>query len=128
YRVGPASPAVVTFARGVGEGALALIRLDGSASRTQEGQPLSLTATLDKPLADALELVFGYSGSAREGDDFTPVGRIEIPAGQTSLPLQVPTVQDDRVEPDHDLTVTLLPGPGYRIGSPSSWTTTIESD
>src|SRR5205814_1780278 len=73
YRVGPASQAVVTIARGVGEGALPLVRLDGSASRTQEGQPLSLTATLDKPLADALELVFGYSGSAREGDDFTPV-------------------------------------------------------
>lgn len=128
YRVGPASQAVVTIARGVGEGALPLIRLDGTASRVQEGQPLALTATLDKPVADALDLVIGYGGSAREGDDFTPIGRLEIAAGQTSAPLQVATVQDDRVEPNHDLVVSLLPGAGYRVGSPSSWTATIVSD
>ena len=128
YKLGTATQAVVTIARGVGDAARPLVRLDGSASRLEEGQPLALTVTLDQPLTDAIELQFGYGGSAQEGQDFTPLGRVDVPAGQTSVPLQLATVQDDRVEPDHDLVVSLVPSDIYRVGNPSSWTTTIVSD
>jgi multidrug efflux pump subunit AcrA (membrane-fusion protein) len=128
YRTGPASQAVVTISRDVGDLALPVLELHGSARKLDEGQPLALTVTLNQPLTESIQLQIGYSGSARQGEDFARLGRIDVPAGQTSIPLQVGTVEDQQVEPDHDLVVSLLPSGVYRLGDPTSWTATIVSD
>ena len=128
YRIGPASEAVITIARGIGDAALPLVQLQGSSSRLDEGQPLALTVTLDKALTEDLPLELSYGGTAREGSDYTRIARVDVPAGQTTVPLQLSTVQDDRVEADHDLIVSLASSVLYRVGVPASWKTTIVSD
>jgi hypothetical protein len=59
--------------------------------------------------------------------DYTvPAGTLVVPAGQTSLTVQIPTVTDNLVESDRVLTVSLASG-AYTIGSPSSASVTIPS-
>ena len=128
YRIGPAAIAVVTIAQAVGDAAVPTVRLRATSTSVQEGQPFPLVVSLDRPLTDELVLDLVYSGSAQEGQDYTPLGRVSVPAGQTSLALQVPTVQDDRVEPDRELVVALQAADRYRTASPSEGRTTIESD
>ena len=50
-----------------------------------------------------------------------------MPAGQTSVTVQIPTVTSNVVEPNKILTVSLAPSSSYAIGSPSSATVTITS-
>jgi hypothetical protein len=52
---------------------------------------------------------------------------VTVPAGQTALAVQIPTIADDTVEPNTVLQVSLAPGAGYRIGSPSQASAVITS-
>ena len=125
YRIGPNGQTVVTIA---GETALPVVRLQGSATKVQKGQPIPLTLTLSRPLAKDLTVPLAYSGTAREGDDYTTLGRVVVPAGQTSLSLQVPTVKDNRVQSDRELTISLVGATNYVLGEPSAATATIVAD
>jgi hypothetical protein len=128
YRVGPASTAVLTIARGAGADALPIVAVQPTATSIKEGQPFPLTVTLDRAMADDLVLDVHYGGTATAGDDYTPLRRVVVPAGQTTLALQVPTVQDDRVEPDDVLTVDVVPTATYLVGLAGGGSTVIESD
>ncbi|MCU1376650.1 MAG: putative peptidoglycan binding protein, partial [Actinomycetia bacterium] len=129
YRVGRAGAAVTTIASQPGAAGLPVVTLRPTATRVAEGQPFPLTVSLDHSLTEDLPITLTYGGTAVVGDDFTPVGgRFVVPAGQTSATLQVPTVQDARVEPDRVLSVALATSDRYRVGSPSSGAATVESD
>jgi hypothetical protein len=77
-------------------------------------------------------------GSATAGSDFTGLpagastGAITIPAGSgapgSAAALTITPTPDTVVEPDETVMITLLPGPGYTIGSRSLTTGTIEND
>jgi hypothetical protein len=105
------------------------VTLRPTATKVAEGQPLPLTVALDHSLTEDLPLHLVYGGTALLGDDYTPAGgRVVVPAGQTSVTIQVPTVQDAVVEPDRLLSVSLAAADGYRVGLPSAGAATIESD
>lgn len=127
YRVGPSSVAVVTITQATADSALPIVTLRPTATHVKEGVAVPATVSIDRPLVDDLVLLLTYTGTAVLGEDYAPLGRVVIPAGQTSLALQIPTVQDDRVEPDKVLTVGLTSG-RYLLGSPSTASITIESD
>jgi multidrug efflux pump subunit AcrA (membrane-fusion protein) len=129
YRLGRAAAAVVTIASVAGDAGLPVVTLRATGTKVAEGQPVPMTVALDHALTDDLGLHLVYGGTALVGDDYAPApGRVVVPAGQTSLSLQVPTVQDATVEPDRVLTVSLAADAAYRVGVPSSATATIESD
>ena len=69
-----------------------------------------------------LTIVLAYGGNAAAGHRLHAPGRhaSSIPPGQTSLPVQIPTVQDNVVESDRVLIVAVAPSPAYRIGSPNT--------
>jgi hypothetical protein len=70
-----------------------------------------------------------FSGTASDGIDYLrPAGRLVLPAGQSSMQVSVPTVQDDLVEPDEVVSVALAPSATYTVGNPSGGTVTIQSD
>lgn len=129
YRIGRTSTAVTTIDRAVGDAALPIVTLRPTATNVGEGQPIPISVSLSRAITDDLILSLVYGGTAGLGSDYAPAaGRVTVPKGQTSLALSIPTVQDDVVEADRTLTVTLASSPLYRIGSPDTGSVTIESD
>jgi hypothetical protein len=79
-------------------------------------------------MSSALTVDLSYSGTAVNGVDYTtPEGNLVVPAGQTSLEVQIPTVTDNLVESNRVLTVALAPSTTYAIGTPASASVTITS-
>jgi multidrug efflux pump subunit AcrA (membrane-fusion protein) len=129
YRVGRVGAAVITIAKRSGAVGLPIVTVRPTATRVAEGQPVPLSVSLDHSLTDDLPLHLVYGGTALLGGDYAPApGRVVVPAGQTSLAIQVPTVQDAVVEPDRVLSVTLAADDGYVVGGATGGVATIESD
>jgi hypothetical protein len=128
YRAASPSSAVITILGQTGAAALPVVTLQSAASHLVKGQPFAITIGLNKALGTSLTINLSYGGTAVLGSDYTlPGGAIIVPPGTTTLPVQVPTVQDDVVESARTLTVTLAASSAYRIGTPSAATVTIES-
>jgi subtilase family serine protease len=78
----------------------------------------ALTVYLDAP-----------TGTAEEGVDYlTLPAAVVIAAGAAAVPVPIVPVDDTRVEPNETVSLPLLGGPGYRVGTPASATVTITSD
>ncbi len=80
--------------------------ISGSASVT-EGQPASYTVTLTHPAQTPVTLNLSYSGTATNGEDFTGVATVTVPAGATSASFSVPTIDDKIAEPTEQFTVKI---------------------
>lgn len=68
-----------------------------------------------------------WSGTATNGLDyqFMP-GMIAVPGGDSVVIVR--TIDDAAVEPPETVTMKILPGGNYTVGTPSEQTATIESD
>jgi hypothetical protein len=72
---------------------------------------------------------FTVSGTATAGTDYNSLGTtVTIPAGATTAVKTVIPKQDTLVEPNETIKVTLAPGTGYTVGSPSNATVILRSD
>jgi multidrug efflux pump subunit AcrA (membrane-fusion protein) len=128
YSVGSQGSAVITITGVTGENAKPIVTLRSGATYLSKGEPYLVDISLDRALSQPLTIVLAYGGNAAQGSDFTlPAGKLVVPAGQTSLAVQIPTVQDNVVESNRVLIVALADNPHYRIGSPSSAQVTIKS-
>jgi multidrug efflux pump subunit AcrA (membrane-fusion protein) len=128
YSLGSVDAAVVTILGQTGAAALPQVTLQAESNYIVKGQPLPLVIGLSEALTTPLNISLTYGGTAREGYDYLPVaGQITIPPGQTSLPVQVPTVSDNSTEANTTLTVTLGSSGAYLVGSPSEVSTVITS-
>ncbi|MEQ1354344.1 MAG: hypothetical protein ABLT11_10020, partial [Candidatus Acidiferrum sp.] len=113
--------------------------VNNSNAYEQGSQPASITVS-STLLAGVggLPVQFQTSGSAippgSPGADYalsgnSGTGIVTIPAGATSATLVVtPTVDNDPTEFDETATITLQPGAGYFVGSPSAASITIHDD
>ena len=128
YSVGSPGIAVITIQGATGSAALPIVTLRSATTHLTKGQPYMVTLSLSQPLSVPLTVVLAYGGNAAQGTDFTlPGGNIVVPAGQTALPVTIPTVADKVVESDRVLIVALAAGSTYQIGSPNTASVTIES-
>ena len=77
-----------------------------------------------------LQIFLDYSGDAEDGEDYSPAaGALIIPAGTTSLPITIQTVNDDRVEPDKTADGrSSTSGQRYRVGDPDGGDVVIKSE
>jgi hypothetical protein len=125
YSVGSPGSAVVTIG---GAMSVPTATLTSATTYLQKGQPYVVSVGLNQAQSTPLTINLSYGGTAAPGIDYrVPAGTLVIPAGQTSLTVQVPTVTDNLVESDRTLTVSLASGTGYTIGTPSSASVTITS-
>ncbi|MBE3097070.1 MAG: lamin tail domain-containing protein, partial [Planctomycetes bacterium] len=87
----------------------------------------AFTLTRTGPTTQSLAVYYSITGTARTGDvgeDLT--GTAVIPAGQSSVAIDVTPVDDDLNEPDETVVLTILDGdPVYAIGGQASATVTI---
>jgi hypothetical protein len=125
YSIGSQGSTVITIS---GSHALPSLTLSSATTYLQKGQPYDVTVNLSQAVSSPVTVNLAYGGSAQRGTDYTvPGGSIVIPAGQSSVQVPVPTVTSNVVEPDRVLTVSLLPGSNYAVGSPASVSVTITS-
>jgi hypothetical protein len=115
YTLGSPNSATVTI---TDAGVKPRVSLIPGVGQVPEGTPATFTIGLDKPLNVPLQVFLDFGGTALIGDDFSPPGgALIVPAGSASLPVTIPTLNDDRVEPDKVLTVRLQPRSAYNIGA-----------
>ncbi len=140
YNVGSPGVAVIAIAGQTGDAALPVVTLrsattflskggSGVSAGVGAGTGYPVTISLNEALSRPLTIVLAYGGTAVQGTDFTlPGGSIVVPAGETSLSVQIPIVANNVVESDRVLVVALAPSSAYRIGSPNTAAVTIESE
>ncbi len=79
--------------------------------------------------ASPLTVPLVWSGSALPGADYhSAPASVTFAAGQSSLDLDIPLVDDGRPAPDRSLTLALGPGPAHFVGHPASATIRIRDD
>ena len=128
YAVGAVKSATVTIVGPVGAAALPVVSLATGTHYLQKGQPFAITIGLSQAVTTSLTVQLAYAGTAVEGVDYSPPNTsLVVPPGQTSLVVQVPTIADNRVEPDSVLFVSLVPSPDYLIGTANAVATKIVS-
>src|SRR4030095_9850788 len=77
----------------------------------------------------ALTVKFTVSGTAASGSDYTSIGtNVTFVAGSSTAAKTVNVLNDTVVESNETVVLTLAPGTGYVIGSPSNATVTIQDD
>ena len=129
YKVAKISSAVITIKGASGDGAKPTFTLTPLTTNITEGNPVQLSLSANASVAADVELFLQLSGSAGAGIDYLrPAGRLVVPAGQSSLTVSVPTVQDEAVEPDEVISVFLAPSDRYLIGNPAGGNVTLESE
>ncbi len=80
-------------------------------------------------LATSAAVSYVVSGSATTGSDYNALaGSLSLNAGVNSGTIVVPIIQDDVVEGDETVIVTLSNGAGYQVSSNSIGTVTIQDD
>jgi len=100
------------------------------ASVTEDGAAnLVYTVTLDKaPLVDTV-INLTTTGTATSLTDYTgTVATVTILANQTTGTVTINPTTDAIVEPDETVILTIDPGTGYTVGTPSVATGTITND
>jgi len=76
---------------------------------------------------EPLTLNLSVTGSAQSGVDFSSTpSTLEIPGGARAVFLPIQPLSDALEEGQESVTVTLQPGTGYVLGSPSSATVTLD--
>jgi hypothetical protein len=126
YTVASPSSATVSI---TDAGVTPVVTLTEGPGSVPEGQVATFTAGLNQPLNVPLQIYLDFSGDAQEGEDYSPpAGALIFPAGQTSLPITIQTVNDDVVEPDKTMTVQLAPHSGYKVGDPDGGDVLIKSE
>lgn len=112
-----------------GDGSVVIIKAtdDAAAEVGSNNGTWTLTRTDDN--LDELVVAVSVSGNATEGADYSALARtVRFPAGSTAVTVDLVAIDDERVEPNESVTMTIEPGLGYTVGDPDRGAITIFSD
>ncbi|WP_293996759.1 Calx-beta domain-containing protein, partial [Sphaerotilus sp.] len=116
------------------EAADIVVRLDGPAHVVEGQTATNYVVTLSNPSAVDVTVTLAYAGTATAGQDFTPTLSVTVPAGQTSVHFDIPTLDDALAEGAEPFTVTIASLSGNDVAivnidpAHASVTTTITDD
>ena len=103
------------------------LTIQAISSVTPKGSAASFVVQSDSATHPAVNFTVSLGGTAGPNDVITPSGAFTLAADATSTTIQIQTKQNNLVEPDKTLIVTLDGGSDHFVGSPASATTTIQS-
>ncbi|WP_342650023.1 immunoglobulin-like domain-containing protein [Pseudomonas sp. REB1044] len=89
-----------------GQGDLTTVSIGGDTSVT-EGDTAHYTLTLTSPSKTDVTVTLSYSGTATNGQDYTGVVTVKIPAGASTANFDVKTIDDQLVEGSENFTVKI---------------------
>ncbi|MBV4503237.1 type I secretion C-terminal target domain-containing protein [Pseudomonas sp. BW13M1] len=117
-----------------GQGDLTTVGISGDTSVT-EGDTAHYNLTLSNPSKSEVTITLTYSGTATDGQDFTGVVTVKIPAGSSGTTFDIKTIDDKLVEGSENFTVKITgaTGGGFEnlqvdAGKSSVTTTIIDND
>ncbi|HHX8464254.1 TPA: tandem-95 repeat protein [Vibrio diabolicus] len=84
-----------------------LVSISADQNSVNEGETAGFTLTLDKVADESVTVHVEYSGVAQDGKDFVGVLSVEVPAGQSSVALDLLTLTDGIYEGAESFTVTI---------------------
>lgn len=90
-----------------------------------EGGIGTVTFERSGEITSPLTVDFSFGGTASGNDYNSPGTSAVIPAGSSTVTVDVQTVNDSRFEGDETIILTTLPGAGYSVGLPANTTLTI---
>ncbi|MEG1342660.1 MAG: type I secretion C-terminal target domain-containing protein, partial [Pseudomonas sp.] len=98
-----------------------------------EGESANYTLTLSNKADADVTITLSYSGTAKDGSDFTGVTTVTIPKGSSTGSFSVPILRDGVAEGAESFKVQITSATGgnfenLEVGSNSSVTTTIQSN
>lgn len=128
YQLSSVASATVTI---IDSGAKApTLTVSSSAQRTIEGSSVVFTIDATVPSSRDVDIDIALGGSAARNVDYTfPTEDLVLRAGQSNITITAQIRQDDIIEGDKTISLSLVAGGGaYAIGSPSSASTIIEDD
>ncbi len=129
FRLGTTTSQTVTVEASTADTATPVLSIRTTAQSSIEGQPVTFVVEADRALDDDFDVVLSLGGSASAGSDADlPAGPVTMAPGARQVQVIVTVRQDDRVERDETIEVTLEPSPAYRISSASSARTTVDSE
>ena len=133
YTVGTPSSAAVTVNDDDGGTPPAVTPVAAFASAAGSAPESAGTRTVRVTFAPATAaaLTLGYTvgGTATPGTDYTALpGTVAVPLGATGVDIAVAIADDSAVEGAETVILTLAPGTGYTVGSPSAHTLTVADD
>ena len=128
YTVDSAASATVTLMDD--DSTVTVSATDATAGEPETGQGSgTLTFTRSGYLTSALTVKFTVGGSATLGGDYSSLGTtVVFAAGSATTTKTVNVIDNNAVESNETVGVTLVGGAGYTVGSPSSATVTIQDD
>ncbi|MFT2184269.1 immunoglobulin-like domain-containing protein, partial [Pseudomonas putida] len=112
------------------QGDVTTVGITGTSSLT-EGETGQYTLTLSNASKSEVTITLSYSGTAKNGDDFTGVATVKIPANSTGTTFNIATIDDKLVEGTENFVVKIETATGGNFenlqvdSSKSSVTTTI---
>jgi len=95
---------------------------------TTKGTPATFVVYSSAASATPLELQIATGGTAGPDEVLPPAGPFVLPAGADSVQIPVPTRLNGLVEANQTVTMSLQPGSGYSVGSPSDASTVVVSN
>lgn len=106
-----------------------ILTISSSAATVPEGGTVVFTVNASNPSDRPIDVNLNLAGNAVLNSDYTfPTGVITIQPGQSQTQIQVQTRQDDGIEGDKSIEVTLAPGSGYSVGKPATASARISSE
>jgi hypothetical protein len=125
YGLGESGSAVVTI--GGPQPVVVAQAIDPTASESgSAGAGTFRVSRSDTATVGDLVVALGVSGTATSGTDYSPLpGSVTIPNGEVYVDIVVAPLPDGLAEGSETVILTVLPGPGYRVGSFPSATITI---
>ena len=128
YTRGPIN-AATGFILANGSETLPTLTIDSGSDIVAEGSQATLTIEADGESNEDYDIPITVIGSATVGADYVAVDdTVTMTAGSTSVNVTVSTRQDDRVESDEWVAVTIGAGPDFVLSSPSTGAFVIESE
>lgn len=128
YTRGPINEAT-GFILANGSEALPTLTITSGSDLLAEGDQASLTIEADVESNEDYEIPLAVIGSATVGADYVDVDdTVTMTAGSTTVNVTVSTRQDDRVESDEWVAVTIGTGQDFVRSSPSTGAFVIESE
>ena len=132
YTVGSPSSATVTIHdNDQGPPSQPTVSVAATDPEASEPGPDPGTFTLSRSgsMASALTVRYSLSGSAANGIDYQSLPTsVTIPGGAASATITLTPIDDNEVESDETVVLTLSPDAAYNVGSPNSATVTIHDN
>lgn len=86
----------------------AILSVETASEASEDGKNGSFELKLSRPLSETISIQYDLSGTATENDYKSHEGSVEISAGKTSVSIIIEVKDDDLIEWDETVKITLL--------------------